>query len=491
MKEKKKYRSLGINAVLNGIKSGLLILFPLITYPYALRVLKPEGIGKVNYAGTLVGYFGLLASLGIGTYAVREGAKLRDDRQKLQQFARQIFTINVASTILAYVALLFCVLFVEKFKMYSVLIFVSSISILAEVLGTEWINTLYEDYLFITIRSIVTHLISLVLLFLLIKSEDDYIKYAFLSVLTSVVICLSNMLYCRRYVTIGLTKQIDLSRHIKPIMVLFANSIATSIYVSADVTMLGWMCGDYYVGLYTMAMRVYGVVKKMLVAVYSVAIPRISLYAGNKDYERLKETYTSVLSTITMILIPASAGLIVLSREVVLLIGGREYIDSVATLQLLSLALVGAIFGGAVTYVLNIPLGREKNNVIATILSAIINIILNIFIIKRFKQNGAAFTTVISEFFVFLFCLFKTKDIKNYVDIKRWLKSILHAGVGVVWIIAVSFTFHLIMQNLIAITLSVMAASMVGYAVLLFIMRDEMIVSILNKFSKKRRQEAE
>ena len=124
-------------------------------------------------------------------------------------------------------------------------------------------------------------------------------------------------------------------------------------------------------------------------------------------------------------------------KEVVQFMGGEEYGNSVLTLQLLSVALVGAIFGGAVTYVLNIPLGREKNNVIATIFSAVINIGLNVFFIKEFQQNGAAITTAISEFFVFFFCLFKTKDIKEYLDIRKWLSNVVQAGIGVIWIVFV------------------------------------------------------
>ena len=67
----KKYKGLGTNALLNAIRNGLSIIFPLITYPYAFRVLHAEGIGKVNYAVSIVNYFFLFAALGISEYAVR------------------------------------------------------------------------------------------------------------------------------------------------------------------------------------------------------------------------------------------------------------------------------------------------------------------------------------------------------------------------------------------------------------------------------------
>ena len=74
----KKKHSLGINAALNGLQSILNLIFPLITFPYVSRILSVEGMGIYNFSSTYVGYFLLIAGLGINTYAIREGAKFRD-----------------------------------------------------------------------------------------------------------------------------------------------------------------------------------------------------------------------------------------------------------------------------------------------------------------------------------------------------------------------------------------------------------------------------
>lgn len=46
----RKERSIGVNALLNGLKTILSVIFPLITYPYAARVLQVENVGKVNFS---------------------------------------------------------------------------------------------------------------------------------------------------------------------------------------------------------------------------------------------------------------------------------------------------------------------------------------------------------------------------------------------------------------------------------------------------------
>ena len=81
-----KKKSLGINAVLNGLRSILNLIFPLITFPYVSRVLSVQGIGIYNFSNTYVNYFILIAGLGVSTYAVREGAKYRDNNEKMGIF---------------------------------------------------------------------------------------------------------------------------------------------------------------------------------------------------------------------------------------------------------------------------------------------------------------------------------------------------------------------------------------------------------------------
>ncbi|WP_318531731.1 oligosaccharide flippase family protein [Limosilactobacillus reuteri] len=77
-----KKKSLAVNAILNALRNGLNILFPLITFPYVSRILNVSGLGKYNFSNSIVSYFLLIAGLGINTYAIREGAKFRDDRKK-------------------------------------------------------------------------------------------------------------------------------------------------------------------------------------------------------------------------------------------------------------------------------------------------------------------------------------------------------------------------------------------------------------------------
>ena len=130
-----KKKSLGVNALLNGLRSALNLIFPLITFPYVSRVLSVDGMGIYNFSNTYVNYFVLIAGLGVATYAVREGAKYRDDKEQISEFASQIFTINMFSTLIAYILLIGSLLIFSNLRNYVTCILVYSCSLQLLVLN--------------------------------------------------------------------------------------------------------------------------------------------------------------------------------------------------------------------------------------------------------------------------------------------------------------------------------------------------------------------
>lgn len=431
-------RNIGINAILNVIKSGLSILFPLITYPYALRVLGAEGIGKVSYSASIVSYFAMLAMLGVSTYGVREGAKLNRNPQRFRIFVNEVFTINILSTVIAYIALAITLGSVPKLQPYAALIALQSTSMIFTTLGLDWINTIFEDFFLITVRSIIVHIISLVLLFVFVKSNDDYYIYALLTIIGNIIVCISNWFYIRRYVKAKPTVHPRIKEHLKPLLLMFSNHVATSIYVNFDTTMLGWMQGDIVVGLYSVAVKVYGIVKGVLAAIYAVAVPRLASYLGSSDSDSYRKLYTDLWKYLTILLIPSGVGLACVSSEIMEFMGGTEYLPATLSLQILAMALVFAIYGGLATAVLNITIGREQDNLLATFISAIINTGLNFIFIPLFSLNGAAITTCISEAFVLVFCLARNKDLKRYLDLSAVRKDLIDASIGSLFIIGIT-----------------------------------------------------
>ena len=155
-------KSLKVNSLLNAIKSMMRIAFPLITLPYVSRVLQVENLGKYNFSLTVVTYFSYIASLGINGYGIRNGSAIRNDKQQFEKFACEIFTINIVSMTIAYLLLIIVTLNSEKIVLYRSTIFILALTIFFTALGTDWLFSIFEDYLYITVRSVIFQIVSVI-----------------------------------------------------------------------------------------------------------------------------------------------------------------------------------------------------------------------------------------------------------------------------------------------------------------------------------------
>lgn len=396
-------RTIRVNAILNTIKQLMSIVFPIITIPYATRTLLPENFGKVNTGNSIISYISLLAGLGISTYAVREGALVRSDRKKLNSFSNQVFSINLISTVFAYAVLAMLILLVPHYYEYRYLLLIQGISVIFETLGADWINTIEEDFLYITVRYILMHLISIGLLFTFVKEPSDYLIYAAICLVTSAGAKFLNIFYIRRYVHLRFTFHIDWKKHLPSILILFGNAIAITVYVSSDITMLELFKGAQEVGVYSVSSKIYSVGKQILNAILVVSIPRLSMLIGAASKEAFCELGNKIFSALITLMLPFIAGLIVFREEAVFFVGGESYMSGTSSLLILSIAVAASLSATFYSACILMPLREEKSIFIGTTISAVINVVLNFAFIPLWGSNGAAITTLISECFVAVF----------------------------------------------------------------------------------------
>lgn len=477
-----KKKSLGVNAFLNGLRSVLNLLFPLVTFPYVSRVLSVSGIGIYNFANTYISYFFLIAGLGIATYAVREGAKYREDKDKISEFASQIFSLNMIATIIAYLLLFASLIIFKNLHNYISCILIFSLQILFTTLGTEWIYTIYEDYTYITIRSIVFKIISIILLFLLVRKPEDYLIYAGITVFSAVGSNLLNFIHARSFVHIKLTTDTNWKYHLKPVLVIFASAIAVTIYVSSDTTILGLLKNDYAVGIYSTSVKIYQITESLLAAVVTVTIPRLAYLWGKKRIDEYNQVLSKVLDSLGIIVLPTIIGLIMLSREVILIIASEKYLPSVNSLRIISWAMIFSIFAWIFSDCVLIPAKRENLVLRNTIITAIENIILNFILIPFMSYDGTSLSTVIAEFTVMIMNGYSCWDIIKPVILKKdTLKNLLDSIIGCVGIVVVCLLCDFGFESMILKTIFSVVLSVIMYGAILVLLGNKNAYSMLDR----------
>lgn len=128
----------------------------------------------------------MIGGLGIASYAIREGAKRSYQKEEFQKFADEMWTASLMSAVFAYVCLFVTLIFSVKLHNYRWLIAIYSIQILSNAIGMEWVLNIYEEYAYVTIRSIIFQILSLVLLLCFVRNQEDVYRYVIIQMISTV-----------------------------------------------------------------------------------------------------------------------------------------------------------------------------------------------------------------------------------------------------------------------------------------------------------------
>ena len=481
-----KSKSLKLNVFLNIARVLMSIIFPLITFPYATRVLGTTNLGKVTFGNSVISFLLLLASMGISTYAVREGAPLKKNKEKFEKFSNEVFSLNIIFTLISYVILIILLIF-PKFHNYKKLLCLQSAIIILTTIGMEWFYIIKEDYFYITLRTFFVQVISMILMFLFVRDQKDYYIYALISVISTGGAYIINFLNIKKHCNIKFSLHINIKRHIKPILVFFANDLAQQVYINSDVLVLGLLSSDYNVGLYSLSVKIYTIVKQLINAVIKTCIPRLAYLNSKEERKEYIELSKKLMRFIVLIGIPALMGMFLLSEQIILIISGIEYLEANESLKILSFALVFAILSNFFVNAILIINKQERKVLLATIISAVFNLLLNLVLIPKFQQNGAALTTLFAEIIV---CFFSFINGKRYIFLSNKIWKDFFQSIAGAIIILLIFTFinYLELSNIIK-TITVFILSLISYGLLLIVLKNDLVIQALDKFLKKSKED--
>ncbi len=402
-------KSIRKNAAFNVMKTAMSMLFPLITFPYASRILSPEGIGKVNFANSIVAYFTLIAGLGIEFYGIREGAKVRHDKDKLSKLTMELFILNLISTVISYGLFAISLIFVPKLFDYRLLLLVCSSTIVFSPLSLHWLYGALEEYKFVAIRSMAIQLLSLVFLFVFVRTQNDYFIYACMTVISAVGANVCNLIHARKFVK----EKLNIAQHVKPVMFFFGSALAVSVFSMLDTSMLGFLTDDAQVGYYSAATKLVRMIRDLFPAVFTTLLAKLSIESASDSKTELQSVIEKTLNFIMALAFPIIAGLLIFGEPVLLLLSGEKYIPAIPTLNILIPMILfsawsGFLGGGTM---LSSP-GKESLYLLCEVSGAVLNVCLNFLMIPFWKSFGAGFATLLTEFaFAIIFTFVNRKNI--------------------------------------------------------------------------------
>ena len=457
------------------------VVFPLITIPYVSRILLSDGLGKVNYANNIVAWFLMFASLGIPRYGIREIAKNRDNQNSLNQTFSELFYINFISSSIcsfAYISIIWIIpYFDDKLLLYTV----AGIQLFLNVFNVDWFYQGIEEYAYITKRSFVFKVCSMIAMFFFVRNHDDYIVYALIQSIALAGNFILNFYNLRKHVAFSF-KNINLKKHMSSIFILLSTQLAVNMYSLLDTTMLGIWCSTSVIGYYSNVQKIIKIIAVLTASLGGVMLPRlVNMYSLN-DLDGLKTISEKALDMILVMCLPISAGLIVVAKDIVPVVFGNDFMPCIKTMMIFApfivFSTVGNLFGTQLLMVFR----KEQQLLRSVIVGSVINFTLNFLLIKHLYQDGAALASVITECIVMIVqIIMVNKCIKIRLNVKSFFQIILMTVVMVCGVLAVqSFILNRFINLFVSILLGITI-----YAALGFVLKNNAFISLVTILKQK------
>lgn len=408
------------NLVAKGVLTMFNALIPLMIVPFVYRRITPSTIGQIEYANTIFTYFSLVGLLGIYNYGLREISRIREYKNEVSSIFSSLFYIGIISNLFS--ALLYVCLVtwgISDNQLQSIM-YIVGLQLIGQIFYVEWMNEAYEEFKFITVKTLFVRMASLILIFLLITDNNDYLLYV--GILTGVVFAnnlISFIYVCRKKKICKITLLKGEIKHcIMPLLLILVLNNTNILYTLVDRTMLGVYTTSDQVAYYGIGQKISETVKALLLSVVYVSLPRLSLYLAN-DLQLYQEKVKKLIQLVLLLSFPIAIGLCALARPIITVFAGDQYIGAVVAFQIFAIRI---IFMGIESILYNniIFLHRkEKVLLILNLICGTLNVGLNYLFLDCLTPGIAIFTTLIAEILFQLLCLW-------------YIKFYLHLSIGVI-----------------------------------------------------------
>lgn len=386
------------NYIYNLIYQILVIILPLITIPYLSRVLGAENIGIYGYTVSIVTYFTLIAALGIAKYGQREIAYVQEDVTKRSKVFWELNIIRIVSVILSLIIFFIVFCWNGEYKIYyRILIF----ELIAVIFDISWFFQGIEEFKKVVIKNSIVKLLSLICIFIFVKTSNDLIIYMFIYIFSILIGNLSFWINLKKYITNVNIKDLEIKKHIKPMISLFIPQIASSVYTVLDKTMLGIFCNNISeVGYYEQSQKIIKVALTFVTTLSFVMLPRISNKYAKRDISKIKKYMIDSFYFDWFLSIPIAIGIMAIAPEFVPWFFGAGY-EKIINLLIYSAPII-VFISLSTTIGTQYLVSIEKQNIqtIAVLVGAVVNVCLNVLLISKLNSYGAIISTVIAELII-------------------------------------------------------------------------------------------
>ncbi len=479
--------SLKRNFIYNAILTMSGYIFPLIVYPYVSRVLGVANIGACNFVDSIVEYFTIISMMGMNTIGIREIAKCKGNKEKLDKAFSELFSLNTLTTIFAVITLIIATNVIDKFSLYRDLLYIGVGKLFFNYMLINWFFQGLENFKYIAARTIFIKCLFVLAVFLLVRNENDVKIYYLLIALTWAGNGIVNYIYARKFVTFHFTFNIE-KRITSSFFILGIYWFMNSMYTTLNVAFLGFATNDVEVGYYTTANKLLMVIMAMFTALTSVMVPRISKAFSsekdNNDFTEAKMLICKATNALMLFSIPIIYFVLPYSKELIYLMSGIGYEEAVVPLQIMCPLFFLVGYDQIIVLQTLLPMGKDRSILRNSIIAAVVGIVSNLVLTLHFGKTGSAIVLILAELSVLIssqICVTK------FIGLKMPIVSAIKHFICFAPILIICYCIKYFIDSYVILSLALSGTITCIYIILVgrYIVKNELIVNIQHSILQK------
>ena len=444
------------NILYNSIYRCVVIITPLITSPYLARVLGAEKLGVYATANAFATYFVLVALLGVNDYGNRTVAQVRENRERLSDCFWQIYYLQFFLTIILSVLYF---LSIRLFPRYYQIQLILGIYVISSLFEINWFAYGMEQFKLTSIRSVVIRLLMVACIFLFVKGENDLWKYTLIIAGGNIISLLVIVPLVFQYTDFQKPNISEMTRHLKPNILLFLPIVATSVYQYLNKLMLSNWAVSAEVGFYQNAENIITLPSFLTTAIVTVMRPYSSNLVAKGDNDGNEQLLQSSVKYTSILNLAMAFGIFSIAGDFIPWYLGKGFERSAVLIKLMAPVIFLNGLSSVLRYQYIIPHELDKTNLVSMFSGAGADILFNLLLIPRYGAVGAAVATVLAYLVILLVQLFYIrKDLNISVLIYSFLPCI---AFGVLMSVSVMLISRLQLPILLLILLEVAVGAFV------------------------------
>jgi PST family polysaccharide transporter len=387
---------------------------PLLVIPYLFSTLGADKFGLVIFAQSFVAYFGFVINYGFNLSAVREISLHRGDIKKVSEIYSVVTSIKCIFLIIAFLLLILAVVTFDVLYENWILYIFTFALLIESILFPFWFYQGMEKMKYITIIYSISKIIVTALIFIFIKSPDDYLVLPLLYFVGSMTtgIMSSFILFKTFKIKYSRPRVNEMRECLIDGWYLFVSNLTKNVYKNSNIFILGLVSNTVFVGYYALAEKVIKALQALMGPLSDTLYPYISKTSTEKGKTlnsifKISKFYTAILIVIV------SAVIFFAPLIAAIVSGGSDDIGSVViNIRILSAVILFGVLNDLFGIIGLINLGYKKYYMNSILLVAMINLSLCFYLANYLQDMGAAIALAISEFILIILLFSKLIYIK-------------------------------------------------------------------------------